>query len=195
MNYRVRFALVILATFAVPALASGNGEMIAGRTALHTGKNRADKFRIMNTVYPSYVIAGRAGARAAQISARGQNPKSARASCSDHGRAKRFNPDKTLEVPQAIDRKSSEPAGDEANAVHEKYHDDLQLEPPGEAKGASQGFPGIAHRLRTRRDYEDQANYAPAATVCIASQWWWTSGAAVCTPIASSPQVTHRGPL
>jgi hypothetical protein len=194
MNYRVRFALVILVMFVVPALASGNSELIAGRTALHPGKNRADEFRSMNTVYPGYVIDGGAGARAAQISARGQNPKTARASCSDHRRAKRSNPDQVLEIPQAIDSRSSAPAGDEANAVHEKYDDDLQ-EPPGEAKGASQGFPGIAHHLGTRRDYEDHAKDAPAATICIASQWWWTWGVAACTPIAPSSQVAHRGPL
>jgi hypothetical protein len=195
MNYRVQFVLVILAAFALPALASGNSEMSAGRTALFTWYNRAEKLRSIDTARPYHVIGGGAGATLAQTSARRRNPKTVPAASSDEVRTRRVNRDQTLEIPQALDSRSSDQAGNNANSDHQKYDDDLQLGQPGEAKGATQGFLGTAHRLGTMRDYEDQAKDALAAEVCIASQWWWTSGVAVCTPIAPSSRAASRGQL
>ena len=190
-NYGVQAALALLAAFALPAVACGNNKTIGSSGPLFTWNNPAGKFR--DTVYSYHVIGGRAGSGAAKIPARCRSPKTVRASSSDQRWARRSDRNRVLEIPQAIDSKSSDPARDEPNTDNQNYDDDLQIRSPVEANGASQGFPGNAHRLGTMRDYEDQAKNAPAATVCIASQWWWTSGVAVCKPIAPSSRVTHRG--
>jgi CubicO group peptidase (beta-lactamase class C family) len=56
MNNPVQHALVILAAFALPALATTDSAMIAKRAPLFIPEKRAEKFRSIDTLYPYHVI-------------------------------------------------------------------------------------------------------------------------------------------
>jgi len=57
MNYRIQYALAIVAAIVVPALLhAGDPEMIAKRAALFAPQRRAEGFRSMDTAYPYHVI-------------------------------------------------------------------------------------------------------------------------------------------
>jgi hypothetical protein len=146
------------------------------------------------------VINDGAEAGEARISAGWRNPNTARRLSSRQAgsrrrrRAPRSKGDQTLEVPRAIDPKPSN-SDDELSATWQHNDEDLQLGPAGLATGARQSFPGIARPIGTMRDYENEAKKRTAATVCVASQWWWTSGVAVCVPAPRSPgAAAYRSP-
>jgi len=131
------------------------------------------------------------GVRMARISAHRPNRDMGHASSGHRAQGRRRVPrsedGQVLEVPQAIGPPTQNSAGGELKASRQDKDDDVQLGPASPASGARQSFSGIARPLGTMRDYENQAKEPRAATACTASQWWWTSGVAVCTPIASSP--------
>jgi len=199
MNNQVRLLLAILPTLALPSVAAGNSENIARRVALFTLDRPAEKTRSTNALYPYNVINDGAAAGDARISAGWRNLNTARSlsrgqAGSRKGRpAPRSKGDQTLEVPQAINPKPSD-SNDELSATWQHNEDVLQLGPAGVASGSRQSFSGIAYPIGTIRDYENAKNQT-AATVCVASQWWWTSGVAICVPTPRSPgAAAYRSP-
>ena len=57
MNYRIQYALAIVAAIVVPALVhAGDPEMIAKRAATFAPQGRAEGFRSMDTAFPYHVI-------------------------------------------------------------------------------------------------------------------------------------------
>jgi hypothetical protein len=188
MNNQVRFLLAILSTIVLP-LAAGNSDKIA--SAQSTLDRPAEKSRSTNALYPYNVISDGADAGEGRISAGWRNPNTARLSSRRSGsrrrrRAPRSKGDQTLEVPRAIDPKPGD-SDDELSATWQHNDEDLQLGPAGVASRARQSFPGMAHPIGTMQDYENEAKNQTPATVCVASQWWWTSGVAICVPAPRSP--------
>jgi hypothetical protein len=200
MNNQVRLLLAILSTLALPLLTAGNSEKTARRVAQSTLDKPAEKSRSTNALYSYNMINDEADAGEAPISAGWRNPNTARHLSSRQTgsrrrrRAPRLKGDQTLEVPRAIDPKPSD-SDDELSAIWQHNGEDLQLEPAGVASGVRQSFPGIARPIGTIRDYENEAKKQTAPTVCVASQWWWTSGVAVCVPAPRSPgAAAYRSP-
>jgi hypothetical protein len=199
MNDQVRLLLAILSTLALSLLAAGNSEKIARHVA-HSSLDRPDeKSRSTSSFYPYNAINDGAEAGEARISAGWRNPNTARpvssrpAGSRRHLRVPRSKGDQTLEVPRAVDLYPGD-SDDESRATWERSDEDLQVGPAA-ASGAPQSFPGIARPIGTMRDYENGAKNQTAATACVASQWWWTSGVAVCAPAPRSPSVAaYRGP-
>jgi len=199
MNNQVRLPLAILGLVLFP-LAAGNIEDIGRRDAQSMLGRPAEKSRSTNALYSDNVTNDAAHAGEARISAGWRNPNTRhRASRGQAGSRRRRRPprpksDQTLEVPRAVDAKASEP-DDELSPTSQHNEDDLHLEPPGVASGRRQSFPGIARPIGTMRDYENEGKNQRPATVCVASQWWWTSGVAVCVPAPRSHgTAAYRGP-
>ena len=96
-----------------------------------------------------------------------------------------------LDVPRVIDSPASNSADDERNPNSQGTDVGLQAGPASVANGAREFFSGIRGHIGTVEDYE-RAKQPRNETVCAASQWWWTSGVAVCTPIGPSGEAAHR---
>jgi hypothetical protein len=200
MNNKIRLLLAILPTLGLPQLATSNSENIDRRVAQSTLGRPAEGSHITNALYPYNVINDGSDAGEARISAGYRNPNTTRRSSRGQaGSRRRRRPprpkgDQTLEVPRAIDPQPSDSNG-ELSATPQHDNEDLQLGPAGETSGARQSFMGIARPIGTIRDYEKEAKNQAAPTVCVASQWWWTSGVAICVPAPRSPgAAAYRSP-
>jgi hypothetical protein len=197
MNNQARLLLAILPALALPLPATGNNEKIARRAVQSTLERVAEVSRSMNAPYPYNVIVNGADAGEDRISVCCRNPNKARplsgtqSGSQSRGRAPRSEDDQTLEVPRAVDPKRSATSNEfSATSPH-----NLNSEPPGAASDPRESFPGIVRPIGTLRDYENEAKNQTPATVCEASQWWWTSGVAVCVPAPRSHgAAAYRGP-
>jgi len=179
--------------------AAGNSEKIARRVAQSSLDRPDEKSRSTSSLYPYNAINDGAEAGEARISASWRNPNTARRSSSRQAGSRRrrraLQPkgDQTLEVPRAIVPKASDP--DELSATLQHNGQDLQPGSAGVASGVREFFPGIARPIGTMRDYENEAKNKTAAIICFPSQWWWTSGVAVCVPAPRSPgAAAYRSP-
>ena len=195
MNNQVRLLLAILPALTLSPLA-GNSEKISKSIAPATRPRLAEKSGSTSALYLYNVINDRADTGKARISADWPKPKAGALLIQPSGQhaeaqtSPEVHGDQTLEVPRISDPKPSD-SDDELSATWQHDDGDLQL---GPASGERQSFPAIARPIGTIRDYENEAKSRTAATDCIASQWWWTSGVADCMPTRSPGSASYRRP-
>ena len=98
-----------------------------------------------------------------------------------------------LEVPDVIDSPNPNSAGhafpnSAGHALRTNDQDNNGGPEPRPASldsGTRQFMSEIRGQIGTVEDYESRAKEPNFATICIAPQWWWTSGVAVCKPMRS----------
>jgi len=200
MNNQVRLLLAILSTLALSLLAARNSEKIARCVAQSSLDRPDEKSRSTSSLYLYNSINDGAEAGQSRILAGWRNQDTARRLSSRQAgsrrrrRAPQPKGDQTVEVPRAIVPQASDP-DDESSVTLQHNSQDLQPGSAGVASGARESFPGIARPIGTMRDYENEAKNKTPAIICFASQWWWTSGVAVCVPAPRSPgAAAYRSP-